>query len=233
MEYKKFTGRSNIKLYNKDCMLDLVNMKDNEYDLAIVDPPYGIGEGNKKNKTRSSYTGFGSNKKWVNAKDYGGGEFDNSIPDESYFIELFRVSKNQIIWGGNYMVKYIPPSMGWIVWDKDNGDCDQSDCELAFSSFKKGLRKFRFRWHGLLQENMKNKEDRIHPTQKPVQLYKWLLTNYAKEGDRILDTHFGSLSIGIACWDLNFDLTAYEIDEDYFNNAVKRLDNHTRQKQLF
>jgi len=206
---------------------------DKYFDLAIVDPPYGIGEGNKKNLTRNSYTGFGKTKNWVKSKDYGGGEFDDSIPSKEYFNELFRISNNQIIWGGNYMVKHLPPSMGWIVWDKDNGQCDQSDCELAFTSFKKGLRKFKFRWHGLLQEDMKNKEIRIHPTHKPVALYKWLLDKYAKPTDKILDTHLGSGSIAIACHDYDFDLTACELDKEYFDKAMQRINNHTAQQKLF
>lgn len=221
-----------IELLNIDCMEYMKTCKDKQFDLAIVDPPYGIGEGNKKNKTRSSYTGFGDNKKWVQANDYGGGEFDSQITSREYFDELFRISKNQIIWGGNYMVKYLEPSMGWIVWDKDNGDCDQSDCELAYSSFKKGLRQFTFRWHGLLQQDMKNKEQRYHPTQKPVALYKWLLHNYAKEGDKILDTHLGSGSIAIACHDYKFDLVGCELDKDYYNAALKRFNNHKSQLKL-
>jgi len=209
--------------YLMDCMDFMRELPDNFADLAIVDTPYGIGEGNKKNKTRSSYTGFGDNKKWVKANDYGGGEFDSSIPDKEYFKELFRVSKNQIIWGGNYMVEHLKPSMGWIVWDKDNGDCDQSDCELAYTSFNCGLRKFRFRWHGLLQENMKSKEKRIHPTQKPAVLYDWLIKNYAKEGDKILDTHLGSQSSRIAAYKLGFDFYGTEIDPHYFAEGDKRF----------
>lgn len=221
------------EVFNMDCVAYMQTLPDKFFDLAIVDPPYGIGEGNKKNLTRNSYTGFGGAKNWVKSKDYGGGEFDTSIPNAEYFSELYRVSKNQIIWGGNYMVEHLLPSMGWIVWDKDNGDCDQSDCELAFTSFKKGLRKFKYRWHGLLQEDMKNKEIRIHPTQKPVALYKWLLDKYAKQGDKILDTHLGSGSIAIACHDYGFDLTACELDPEYFEAAMKRINNHKLQSKLF
>jgi len=222
-----------IKLLNIDCMDYMSEISDKYFDLAIVDPPYGIGEGNKKNKTRSSYTGFGDNKKWVKAKDYGGGEFDNNIPNGNYFSELFRISKNQIIWGANYMVNYLPPSMAWIVWDKDNGDSDQSDCELAYTSFKTGLRKFTFRWQGLLQQNMKDKETRIHPTQKPVQLYKWLLKNYAKEGDTIFDSHLCSCSSRIACYDGGFDFVGTELDKEYFDASVKRFENYKLQLKLF
>lgn len=222
-----------IELHNQDCMLAMPQYTDNYWDLAIVDPPYGIGEGNKKNKTRSSYTGFGDKKTWVQAKDYGGSEWDFNTPSEDYFNELRRVSKNQIIWGANYMVEFLDASMGWIVWDKDNGDSDQSDCELAYSSFNRGLRKFKFKWQGLLQENMKDKEVRIHPTQKPKQLYKWLLTNYAKQGDKILDTHLGSGSIALACHTLKFPLVGFEIDKDYFDAAQKRLRDFQMQGELF
>lgn len=224
---------SKIELYNEDCLQGMKRYPDKFFELAIVDPPYGIGEGNKKNKTRSSYTGFGDKKTWVKAKDYGGGEFDFSIPEPDYFLELKRVSKNQIIWGANYMVDFLNASMGWIVWDKENGESDQSDCELAYSSFQRGLRKFTFRWQGLLQGDMKNKEERIHPTQKPVKLYKWLLTNYAKEGDKILDTHLGSGSIALACHQLKFDLVGFEIDKDYFDAASKRLKDFKMQGELF
>jgi len=223
---------SKINLYLGDCMEAMKGMEDNQYDLAIVDPPYGIGEGNKKNLTRHS-NAFGKANNWAKSKDYGGAEFDYSIPDKSYFDQIFRITKNQIIWGGNYMVNYLKPSMGWVVWDKDNGDCDQSDCELAYTSFKKGLRKFKFRWQGLLQQNMKNKETKIHPTQKPVKLYEWLLHNYAKEGDKILDTHGGSMSIALACHNLDFDLDLWEIDEDYFEAGKNRLEKHRRQLKLF
>ena len=231
MAFDIFEPKSEV--FNMDNMEFMRSCKDGQFDLAIVDPPYGIGEGNKKNLTRNSYTGFGGAKNWVKSKDYGGGEFDYSIPPKEYFEQLFRISKNQIIWGGNYMVEYLPPSMGWIVWNKDNGECDQSDCEIAFSSFKRGLRMFTFRWHGLLQQNMKNKEIRIHPTQKPVALYTWLLQKYAKEGDSILDTHLGSGSSRIACWDMKFDFTGIELDKEYFDASVKRFNEHKKHIKLF
>ena len=144
-----------------------------------------------------------------------------------------RVSKNQIIWGANYMTHYLPPSMGWIVWDKDNGTTKFSDCELAFSSFNQALRKYKFTWNGMLQGDMKNKEKRYHPTQKPVRLYEWLLANYAKEGDKILDTHLGSGSSRIACYNLKFDFTGCELDLEYFEAAEKRYQEHIKQQTLF
>lgn len=225
----------NITFIHGDCMEFLKDCKENQFDLAIVDPPYGIGEGNKKNLTRTTYTGFNGQKKkrLIKPIDYGGNEFDFSIPDKEYFDNIFLNSKNQIIWGGNYMTEHLPGSMGWVVWNKLNGDCDQSDCELAFTSFKRGCRKFDFKWHGMLQHDMKNKETRIHPTQKPVKLYEWLLMNYAKQGQTILDTHGGSGSIAIACHNLGYELTIIEKDKEYFDNMVKRFKQQTAQQRLF
>lgn len=214
---------------NKDCMVAMAEFPDKFFDLAIVDPPYGIGEGNKKNKTRGNkvnmFTGVrvGNGSQKTYSKDYGGNEFDASIPDKAYFEQLFRVSKNQIIWGGNYMVEYLPPSMGWIVWDKLNGNSDQSDCELAFTSFKRGLRKFSFRWAGMLQGDERFRQERIHPTEKPVRLYEWVLQNYAQPGDKILDTHLGSGSSRIAAMNLGFDFWGYELDPHYFSEQEKRF----------
>ena len=212
----------NIKLYNADCIEVMKTFKDKQFSLAIIDPPYGINEGNKSR-------GMGTS---AMAGDYTIKDWDKSIPKKEYFLELKRVSKNQIIWGGNYMVEHLNPSMGWIFWDKDSSG-DFSDGELAYTSFNKALKKVKITWMGMRQYNMKNKEIRIHPTQKPVQLYKWLLKNYAKEGDTILDTHFGSLSIGIACHDMKFDLTAIELDADYYEQAKQRLIYHQRQLTLF
>lgn len=146
---------------------------------------------------------------------------------------MIRVSKNQIIWGANHFISKIPyDSSCWIVWDKENGENDFADCELAWTSFDTAVRRFSFRWAGMLQGNMKDKEERIHPTQKPVSLYKWLLKNYAKEGDRILDTHGGSMSIAIACHDMRFDLDLCELDSEYFESGKKRLEQHKKQLTL-
>lgn len=215
--------RSKIELHNMDCMKAMKDMKYNQFDFAIVDTPYGHGRSIiKNNKSRS---------KLAIAKDYGNGHWNSNKPDGEYFKQLFRVSSKQVIWGGNYFA--MQPSQCWIVWDKDNGSNDFADCELAWTSFDSAVRKFKYRWNGMLQENMKNKEIRIHPTQKPVALYKWLLQNYAKEDDKILDTHLGSGSIALACWDLKFDLTAYEIDKEYYDAAMKRFNTHCKQGQLF
>jgi site-specific DNA-methyltransferase (adenine-specific) len=216
----------NIKLYNADCMEVMKTFKDKQFDLAIIDPPYGIGEDGSKNHSRSR---IATSK---NYKTYSGN--DKEPPSADYFKELFRISKNQIVWGANHYMSRLPfDSSCWIVWDKDNGATDFADCELAYTSFNTAVRKFKWRWQGMLQQNMKNKQERIHPNEKPVQLYKWLLQNYAKEGDAIVDTHFGSLSIGIACHDMKFDLTAIELDKDYYEQAKQRLINHQRQLTLF
>jgi site-specific DNA-methyltransferase (adenine-specific) len=220
------------EVYNMDCLPFLRGCKDKQFDLAIVDPPYGIGEGNKKNKTRSSFTGFGGNKKWVKAKDYGGGEFDFSIPDAEYFTELFRVSENQIIWGGNYMLSNLHNTSCFIIWDKENGGCDQADAEIAWTSFKSAIRIFKYKWHGLLQADMKNKEERIHPCHKPIALYSWLLANYAKSGDTILDTHLGSGSSRIAAYHMDFDFTGIELDKEYFDASCKRFAREKMKQEI-
>jgi site-specific DNA-methyltransferase (adenine-specific) len=198
---------------------------DNYFDLAIVDPPYGINESGQTNKTRG---------KLAKSKDYGSKNWDNKSPNIEYFNELIRVSKNQIIWGANHFISKTPyDSSCWIVWDKDNGETDFADSELAYTSFKTAVRNYKFKWHGMIQHDMKNKEVRIHPTQKPVKLYEWLLMNYAKEGDKILDTHLGSGSIAIACHNLGFELTACELDTEYYKNALKRLQQHQAQLTMF
>lgn len=218
-----------ITLLNEDNMQVMARYPDKYFDLAIVDPPYGINHSEIAGKQSGTQYGNAAAAKRV----YATKDWDKSIPDENYYNELFRVSKHQIIWGGNYMTHYLPPSMGWIFWDKDNGENNFSDGELAFSSFEKGLRKVKITWNGMIQYDMKNKEDRIHPTQKPVKLYRWLLDKYAKQGDKILDTHLGSGSIAIACHDMGFDLVATEIDKDYYEAACKRFNEQTKQQKLF
>jgi len=220
--------RSNIEINHGDCMEALREMPDNAFELAIVDPPYGIGENGDRNASRGK---LATSKSY---KAFAGGDVSAPAPD--YFDELWRVSKNQIIWGANHFIDNLPfncSSPCWVVWDKDNGKTDFADAELAWTSFKTAVRIYKFQWQGMLQGDMKNKEHRIHPTQKPVALYKWLLQNYAKEGDRILDTHIGSGSIAIACWDAKFDLVGYELDEDYHKAATARLKEHQSQGQLF
>lgn len=207
---------------NEDNMKLMARYEDNYFDLAIVDPPYGIGEGLKSR-------GMGTS---AMAGNYAIKDWDKETPTVDYFKELFRVSKNQIIWGANYMTKYISPSMGWIFWDKDASG-DFSDGELAYTSFDVALKKIKVTWMGMRQYDMKNKETRIHPTQKPIRLYEWLLMNYAKEGDKILDTHLGSGSIALACHNLGYDLTACELDKDYYDAAIKRIEQHKAQIRMF
>tara|TARA_R110000782_G_scaffold70221_1_gene141090 strand:- start:22 stop:690 length:669 start_codon:yes stop_codon:yes gene_type:complete len=221
-----------INIYNKDCLEAMKLMKDNKFDLAIVDPPYGI----KASKTNGGVSNpFGGKGKKVKSKTYKEKDWDNSAPKKEYFIELNRVSKNVIIWGANHFIENIPKanSSCWIVWDKDNSENYFADCELAYTSFKTAVRRFKWKWHGMLQQNMKQKQKRIHPTEKPIKLYEWLLMNYAKEGDKILDTHLGSGSIAIACHNLGYDLEGYELDKEYFDNAIKRIKQHQAQTTLF
>lgn len=214
-----------IELLNCDCMEYMATLPDKSFDLAIVDPPYGIGENGDKNASRGKLAIA------QNYKAFAGG--DKEPPPIGYFIELQRVSKNQIVWGANHFIDRIAkPSPCWIVWDKVTGNTDFADSELAWTSFKTRVRNFRFRWSGMLQGDMKNKEARIHPTQKPVKLYNWLLHNYAKPGQRILDTHLGSGSSAIAAHYFGADFVGCEIDEDYYNAAKKRFDMVTAQTTL-
>lgn len=222
------------KLYLMDCMDGMRQFPDGYFDLAIVDPVYGDVTGGgyttEKHENKSVHFGKGA----ANQLAYNRAIWRQPKTPPEYFKELFRVSKNQIIWGGNFFVESLPSSQGWIVWDKMKPDgISFSDCELAFTSFNVGLRTFRFMWNGMLQGNMKEKEGRIHPTQKPVALYKWLLTKYAKEGDKILDTHVGSASSLIACHDLHFDFVGFEIDETYYKAAIERMEQHFAQYTLF
>ena len=216
-----------IKITNEDNMELMARYPDNYFDLAIVDPPYG------SDNIQGGYTsakGGGV----ANQKKYNQTLWTQEKPSKEYFKELMRVSQNQIIWGANHFISRMPyDGSGWIFWNKKNGAVSFSDGELAWTSFNKALRMYEFMWSGMLQGDMKNKEIRIHPTQKPVKLYEWLLMNYAKEGDKILDTHLGSNSIGIACHNLGFDLTACELDTEYYEAAIKRLNQHQAQIRMF
>ncbi len=215
----------NINL-NLGCSLEAMReMQDNQYDLAIVDPPYGINIASDFHKNgEGNCRGWGTydNKKW-----------DSSVPNREYFEHLERVSKNQIIWGGNYFTdKLSKPSMGWIVWNKVQRNFTLADGELAYTSFDRALRIFDYARGSALSEN-KSTEGMWHPTKKPVALYRWLLDNYAQEGDKILDTHLGSGSIALACYDGGFSLDGWEIDPDYHSRAVARFEKHSRQLRLF
>ena len=211
-----------VELLNIDCVEYMKGLPDNAFDLAIVDPPYGlgmhnaIGNGDKR-------TGIATNKIWI------GGEWDNERPGKEYFEQLFRVSKNQIVWGGNYFTDMLPQGDKWLIWDKMQR-VNQSDCELAWTSFKGALRIYQF--HSSKLQGFQN-PDRFHPTEKPIQLYKWMLDNHAKENDKILDTHLGSGSSAIAAHKLGFSFVGCEIDKEYYDAAVKRFNELTSQQMLF
>ena len=204
------------QLYLMDCMEGMKQFPDKYFELAIVDPPYGIGiDGQKEH--------INKNPKY-SRKHHEKKNWDLSIPNAEYFRELERVSANQIIWGGNYFVEHLHKgTKGWIVWDKEQHGLTMSDCELAYSSFDCPTRVAVINRVELL------KDGTIHPTQKPIKLYKWLLTRYAKQGDKILDTHVGSASSLIACYDMGFDYIGFEIDEDYYNMAQKRIEENKAQ----
>jgi site-specific DNA-methyltransferase (adenine-specific) len=206
------------QVFNEDCLPAMKLMPDNYFQLAIVDVPYGIGRDGSV-RTTSKHGGR-------KAHTFKG--WDEFTPDEDYFKELFRVSENQIIWGANYLTTFLPPSMGWIFWDKGQRICN-SDGELAFTSFNQALRVVEYNRVELLLDYGRT----IHPTQKPIKLYKWLLKNYANEGDKILDTHLGSQSSRIAAFDMGFDFTGYELDKEYFEAGNKRFNNHKAQLKIF
>jgi len=209
------------EVFNTDCLEAMKAYPDNYFELAIVDPPYGIGEANEKRMQSRGHS----------QKKYKGGDWDLEPPNKEYFIELQRVSKNQIIWGANHFIENIQNSNSpcWLFWDKD-GFGDFADGELAWCSFKTAVRKFKWTWNGFRKQSP---EDRIHPTQKPIALYRWLLQNYAKEGDKILDTHLGSGSSRITADMEGFDFTGYELDKDYFDASCKRFNEYKMQTKLF
>ena len=226
---------------NRDCMEAMREFPDKFFDLCVVDPPYGRNEDGGKKRS-----GFVKQKNGTKIYVKDGGyikrHWDKSAPDEKYFAELFRVSKNQIIFGVNYMPVQLQG--GRIVWDKCNDGTDQSDAEIAFCSFNERVDIFRYMWRGMFQGksitegtvqqgNKALNEIRIHPTQKPIALYKWILSRYAKAGDKILDTHLGSQSSRIAAYDLGLDFWGYEIDDFYFEQGNKRFEEHTRQQSIF
>lgn len=211
-------------IYNMDCMIGMKEFPDKYFELAIVDPPYFKGVAN------GDY--FHSHVKHNRKHNVGNiTHWNNGIPKQDYYNELLRVSKHQIIWGSNYYEFKQPP--GTIVWDKEADSSPFSDCELASIDLINSVKIFRYKWNGMIVKDMKNKEQRIHPTQKPVALYAWLLNNYSKPGDKILDTHLGSGSSAIACYDLGFDFTGFEIDKEYFESAQKRINDHKAQISIF
>lgn len=215
-----------------DCMEVMRAMPDKCVDVAIVDPVYGgVTQGGYMKEQGGKRVGNGL----ADRRLYNQAIWEQKKTPKEYFDELFRVSKNQVIWGGNYFIESIAKdSQGWIVWDKRrNEGVTFADGELAWTSFNKALRIFRFKWDGMLQENMKDKEQRIHPTQKPVALYEWILKNYAHEGDLIFDTHVGSASSLIACERLGFNFIGCEMDEEYYKISSDRFKAETAQMTLF
>lgn len=206
-----------------DCMDGMKQFPDNFFELAIVDPPYGI---NITSRKAGGGCKIGNGGKVYHAFD------DSAIPDSSYFHELFRVSKNQIIWGGNYFTDYLPSRSCWVSWDKDREGMDFADGELAWTSFQKPMRIYRHRW-GSNSLHSSQRENRIHPTQKPVALYKWLLGKFASPGDKILDTHVGSASSLIACYQMGFEYWGFEIDPIFYKDASERLENAKAQISIF
>lgn len=208
-----------IEIFNEDCLPALKKMKDNEFDLAIVDPPYGIGSYWMKQK---------------HTQHYGNAKWNEQAPPAEYFQQLFRISKNQIIWGGNYFTEHLPITNSWIIWDKGNDveKMNTSECELAWTSFKTPMRKVFIEWSGGRKGNETGNRN-IHPCQRPIRLHDWLLNKYATTGYSILDTHLGSGSIAIACHYRGFSLTGYEADKDYYQAAHKRFKQVTSQTALF
>ena len=218
--------------YNEDCMQGMKRYPDNFFDLAIVDPPYGVDIGGQINKgTRKTHIAFGRGGGVCDGKAYKAFD-DTTTPSGDYFKELKRASKHQIIWGGNYFLDYLGATKCLIIWDKGRRGIHYADCEVAWTNIDDACRIYAYLWDGMRQEDMKNKEFRIHPTQKPVALYTWILTNYAKPGDKILDTHVGSASSLIACEEMGFDYVGFELDEDYYKQSKERLDRHNAQISL-
>ena len=213
------------EVYMMDCVEGMKHYPDNYFDLAVVDPPYGINITNQ-----SQGKGGGVAKKI----DYAKKDWDKHAPTSLYFSELLRVSRNQIIWGANHFISSIPiNSSCWIVWDKDNGATDFADCELAWASFTTSVRRFKWTWAGMRQQNMADKEARIHPTQKPTALYSWIFANYAESGQKILDTHLGSGSSRISANKAGLHFVGFEIDPDYFDDSEERFKKFVSQTRLF
>lgn len=208
---------------NADCFDVMREIKDKEIDLILTDPPYGIGV--------DGGIGGGVYAKKSNFEKKG---WDNESPENKIFEEIFRIGKNQIIFGANHFISKIPyDSSSWIVWDKDNGDNNFADCELAWTSHKTAVRKFRWKWQGMLQQNMKDKDVKIHPTQKPVALMSWCLNKYSKENDLIFDGFAGSGTTAIACIRTKRRFIGCELDKEYFEKACERIETELKQLTLF
>lgn len=212
------------RVIHGDCYPILKAMPDNAFDLVLTDPPYGIKEAAGKNKSRG---------KLAISQDFGNLSWDNHIPSKEIFAEIFRVSKNQIIFGGNYFTEHLKNSPCWIVWDKINGSSDFADCELIYTSFKSAVRLFRYQWNGMLQNNMKDKDTRIHPTQKPKSLLVWLLEKFTKPGETILDPFLGSGTTAVASIELDRQWLGIEQEAQYCKSAINRVKQEQAQGKLF
>lgn len=212
------------KIYNMDCLEGMKQIPNESVDLVVADPPYGI------DVCKNGVVGIKGASK---PKEYGVCAWDNERINKEYFDEIFRISKNQIIFGGNYYTDYLIPSSSWIVWDKKNDESTFADCELIWTSFEKAIRIYRHRWHGMLQENMRKKERHYHPTQKPLPLIEWILKKYTRKGDVICDPFIGSGTTAVACKRLGFDFIGFEIDKKYCDIAQERLDNVPEKLEAF
>ena len=209
-------------VYNTDCMQGMKQYPDKYFDLAVVDPPYGIGAGSKSFKNRSS-----ANKRAE--KFYKDNDWDKCTPEDEYWQELMRVSKNWIVWGGNYFTQYLPPARCFIVWDKKTGTNSYADCELALTNIDSNARIITKIWLGA---HAQDDDGRIHPTQKPIMVYDFIYQNYANEGYKILDTHLGSGSNRISAHKNGFDFTGFEIDKDYYEAQERRFSDYLKQPVL-
>ena len=216
MEFEKMINT----IINDDCLNIMKTLPDKCIDLILTDPPYGIKESNGKNKTRGCL---------AKSKDYGCKDWDNNIPAKEYFDEMFRISKKLIIFGGNYFAEYLKNSSCWIVWNKNNGNNDFADCELAYTNFDSAVRKYEYKWQGMLQQNMKNKDIRIHPTQKPLGLFEKILLDYSKENDLIMDCFSGSGTTAVACYKTNRRFICIEKDKEYYDLSIDRLETEKSQ----
>lgn len=215
-------------IYHRDCMEAMREFPDNFFELAIVDPPYGIGAGKRKGRHSKAQS-----KEKFKTDKYKISDWDNEAPSIEYFNELFRVSANQVIWGGNYFANLLPISRGWVFWDKVPIIPNYSDGELAWTSFDKVLKRVTINWNGKIRTGIEKGYKAIHPTQKPIKLYSFILNNYTNEGDKILDTHLGSGSSAISAHKLGFEFWGYEIDVDYFEAAKKRIALEKTKLSLF
>lgn len=211
------------EVFNEDCIAGMKRYPDKYFDLAVIDVPY---TDNYDSMKQISISNKGK------AGQYHYNSLSNARPTKEYWDELKRVSKNQIVWGANYLIEYLNSTPCVIVWDKNNSG-NFADCEIAFATFITGAKIYKYTWNGMIQQNMKDKEERIHPTQKPVALYDWIFKNYAKEGDLILDTHLGSQSSRIAAYKAGLPFVGFEIDKEYFDKGNKRFEIFKSQLRMF